>query len=92
MSVLGYTFGIVNWHQEELKKLDRKTRELLTFHGQHHQKADIDRYYFPRKQGGRGLMQLQAAHAEENKKILEYADSMEVTLIQVIRTQQHNTD
>ena len=26
-----YSFGIVNWHQEELQKLDRKTRKLLTF-------------------------------------------------------------
>ena len=24
--VLKYSFGIVNWHQEELQKLDRKTR------------------------------------------------------------------
>jgi len=28
--VLRYSFGIVNWHQEELQKLDRKTRKLLT--------------------------------------------------------------
>jgi hypothetical protein len=31
--VLRYSFGIVNWHQEELGKLDRKTRKLLTIHG-----------------------------------------------------------
>ena len=56
--VLIYTFGIINWHQEELQKLDRKTRKLLTNHGQHHPKADVDRLYVPRKQGGRGLIQL----------------------------------
>ena len=47
--VLRYSFGIVNWHQEELQKLDRKTRKLLTTHGQHHPKADVDRLYVPRK-------------------------------------------
>jgi hypothetical protein len=52
--VLRYSFGIVNWHQEELQKLDRKTR-ILTIHGQHHPKADVDRLYVPRKQGERGL-------------------------------------
>ena len=31
--VLRYSFGIVNWHQGELQKLDRKTRKLLTIHG-----------------------------------------------------------
>ena len=41
--VLRYSFGIVNWHQEELQKVDRKTNKLLTIHGQHHPKADVDR-------------------------------------------------
>ena len=57
--VLRYSFGIVDWHQEELQKLNRKTRNLLTIHGQHHVKADVDRLYVPRKQGGRNLMQFE---------------------------------
>jgi len=57
--VLSYSFGIVDWHQEELQKLNRKTRNLLTIHGQHHVKADVDRLYVPRKQGGRNLMQFE---------------------------------
>ena len=39
--VLRYNFGIINWHQEELQKLDLKRRKLLTIHGQHHPKADV---------------------------------------------------
>jgi len=61
--VLRYSFGIINWHHEELQKLDWKTRKLLTIHGQHHPKADVDYLYVPRKQVGRGLMQLEAAYA-----------------------------
>jgi hypothetical protein len=38
--VLRYSFGIINWHQEEIQKLDRKTRKMLTIHGQHHPRAD----------------------------------------------------
>jgi len=90
--VLRYSFGIVNWHQEELQKLDRKTRKLLTIHGQHHPKADVDRLYVPRKQGGRDLMQLEAAHAVEITNLVEYVDKKEDPLIQVVRTHQHNTD
>ena len=85
------SFGIVNWHQEELQKLDPKTRKLLTIHGQHHPKAIADRLYVPRKQGGRGLMQLEAAHAVEITKLVEYVDRKEDPLIQVVRTHQHNT-
>ena len=90
--VLRYSFGIVNWHQEELHKLDRKTRKLLTIHGEHHPKADVDSLYVPRKQGGWGLMQLEAAHAVEITKLMEYVDRKEDLLIQVVRTHQHNTD
>jgi hypothetical protein len=49
-----YSFGILNWNQEELQKLDRKTRKLLNIHGQHHPKAEMDRLY-PQKPGRRGL-------------------------------------
>jgi hypothetical protein len=80
-----------NWHQEELQKLDQKTRKPLTIHGQHHPKADVDRLYVPRKQGGRGLMQLEAAHEGEITKLVEYVDRKEDPLIQVVRTHQHNT-
>ena len=37
--VLRYSFGIVDCHQQELQKLDRKTRKLLTIHGHRHPKA-----------------------------------------------------
>ena len=75
--VLRYSFGIINWHYEELQKLDRKRGKLVTIHGQHHPKADVDRLYVPRKQGGRDLMQLEAAHAVEITKLEEYVDRKE---------------
>jgi len=92
VKVLRYSSGIFNWHQEELQKLDQKTRKLLTIHGQHHPKADVDRLYVPRKQGGRGLMQLETAHVVEITKLAEYIDRKEDPLIQVVRTHKHNTD
>jgi hypothetical protein len=84
--VLKFSFGIVNWHQEELQKLDRKTRKLLNIYGQHHPKADVDRLYVARKQSGGGLMQLEAADAVEITKLVEYVDRKEDPLIQVVRT------
>jgi hypothetical protein len=41
--VLRYIFGIFNWYQDEIQKLDRKTRKIVTIHGQHHPRPDIDR-------------------------------------------------
>jgi hypothetical protein len=48
--------------------------------------------YVPRKQGGRGLMQLEAAHAVKITKLVEYVDRKEDPLIQVVKTYQHNAD
>ena len=37
-------------------------------------------------------MQLEAAHAVEITKLVEYVEKKEDPLIQVVRTHQHNTD
>jgi hypothetical protein len=42
--------------------------------------------------GRRGLMQLEAAHAVEITKLVEYVDRKEDPLIQVVRTHQHITN
>jgi hypothetical protein len=90
--VLRYSFGIINWHQEEIQKLDRKTRKMLTIHGQHHLRADIDRSYVPRKEGERGLMQVEGAYIAETLNFMEYVENKEDPLIQTVRTHQHNTN
>jgi len=68
--VLRYSFGIINWRTEEIKKIDRKTRKMLTLYKMHHTKADIDRLYVKRK-GGRGLVQIEAAYNAERMSIAE---------------------
>jgi hypothetical protein len=72
--VLIYSFGIINWQQEEIQKLDRKTRRVLTIHGQHHTSADIDSLCVPRKDTGRGLMQTEEAYIECVIKLEEYVE------------------
>jgi hypothetical protein len=44
--------------------MDRKTRKMLTIHG-HHPRIDNDRLCVPRKEGGRGLMQVEGASIAE---------------------------
>jgi hypothetical protein len=43
--VLRHSFRIINWRLEEIRKIDRKTREILTMYKMHHPKADIDMLY-----------------------------------------------
>jgi len=71
--VLRYSFGIFNWRTE--KKIDRKTRKRLTMYKMHHPKVDIDRLYVKRNEGGRGLVQIEAAYKAEIINIAEYLNT-----------------
>jgi hypothetical protein len=62
---------------------------MLTIHEQHHPRADIDHLYVPRKEGGRGLMQMKGAYIAETLNLVEYIESKEDPLIQILRTHQH---
>jgi hypothetical protein len=70
--VLRYSFGIINWHREEIRKLERKTIKILIVHGQHHPGADTDRLYVPRKEGGSKKIGADRRHTAEVMKLMEY--------------------
>ena len=57
--VASYSLNVINWQMKEIGKMDAKTRKLMTMYRMNHPKADADRIYLPRKEGERGLMQLE---------------------------------
>jgi hypothetical protein len=58
---------------------------MLTINGQHHPRVDIYRLYVPRKEGGRGLMQVEGAYIAETVNLVEYVENKEDPLIQIVR-------
>jgi predicted nuclease with TOPRIM domain len=48
---------------------------MLTIYKVHHPKADIDRQYVKRREGGRGLIQVEADHKAEINSIAEYLNT-----------------
>ena len=59
VSIIRYGAGIVSWTKMELQELDRITRKLMTMYGAHNPKADVDRPYLQRCEGGRSLLGLE---------------------------------
>ena len=59
LPVVTYSFTIINWSLTEIKKFDIKIRKHLTMRRMYHPKSDVNRLYLPRKEGGRGLVQLE---------------------------------
>jgi hypothetical protein len=70
--ILMYSFGIVGWSNTELQSLDRKTRVMMTEFRMHHPKSAIERIYLPRKQGGRGLLNLEISASKQITNLKNY--------------------
>ena len=56
VAVLRYSAGAIDWKNEELKELDRKTRKTMSLYGALHPKSDVDKLYLSRQKGKRGLI------------------------------------
>ena len=54
-----YSFSVINWNLEEIRRMDKKIRKPLTLNRMHYPKADVNRMYVPRKEGGRGMINLE---------------------------------
>jgi len=95
--VLRCSFGVINWRTEETKKIDRKTRKMLTMCKMHHSKADTNRLYVKRKEVGRGLVQIEAAYKAEIINIAEhlntnYKEDQFVNIVKSHDSTQPNTN
>ena len=55
--------------------MDANIRKLLTFGRMHHPKADVDRLYVPRNEGGRGLTQLETVYKTSTVGLNAYLEN-----------------
>jgi hypothetical protein len=58
--LLTYSFDIINWRIEEIRKIDRTTTKILTMCKMPSPKGDMDSLYLKRIVGGRDLLQIEA--------------------------------
>ena len=58
MSVITYSFNIIDWNLSEWKRLDIKVRKLMTVHSINQPKANIRRLFLQRSNEGKGFTQL----------------------------------
>ena len=73
-----YSFGIINWLENDLKQLDINIRKMLHMYKMFQVKNDVDRLYGPRKAGGRGLLSIWDAFKSSTTRIahaIQYSES-----------------
>ena len=56
LPLISYSFGVVQWTEDELKSYDILARKMLHMYRAFERNSDIDRLYLPREKGGRGLI------------------------------------
>ena len=74
VSIIRYGAGIINWRVDALKAVDRKTRKLLTIYRALHPQADVDRLYYKRADGGRGLISVEDCVEIEVNSLYSYVE------------------
>ena len=93
VAILRYGAGIIDWKGDDLKQLDTSTRKTLTMYGAFHPRSDVDRLYVKRREGGQGLISVEACvKLEENNLGLYVHESNEMLLkgvknVKVIETE-----
>ena len=77
VSLIRYGAGIIDWRKDELKDIDRKTRKLFTMHRSMHPQSDVDRLYWKRAEGGRGLKSVEEVVELEKASLGYYLEQIE---------------
>ena len=70
--VLTYTYGIVNWTEQDIKSADILVRKMLHMNRMFEIWSDVDRLYIPRNNGGRGLVSLWDSFKTTNARLAHF--------------------
>ena len=79
-----YSFNVINWNLEEIKRMDRKIQKLLTLNRMHHPKVDANRMYVPRKEAGRGMINLEMCFETTTIGLNTYLLSSDARMLKLV--------
>ena len=69
----------------QLQAIDRRTRKFFNIHGAIYPKSDVDRFYIPRKEGGRDLISTEGCVESAMRGFEVYVHGSEERFIQAAR-------
>ncbi|CAG4948141.1 unnamed protein product [Colias eurytheme] len=70
--VLTYSFGLIKWSKTDIRRLEIKTRAILSKYNYHHPKSAIERLTVNREKGGRGLIDLNRLWQSQIENIRDF--------------------
>ena len=90
MPVVQYSFNIINWTLQDLRRIDTKKRKLLTCYTMHHPKAVKDRLYLPRSEGGRSLIQTELTYKATTIGLHKYLQTTKDCMMELVRKHENS--
>ena len=87
VTTVQYSAGITEWTKEEVKKMDRKLRKIITMYGGLHPRSNVEWLYLPRSEGGRGLVSMENCVNDEKKNLALYTLRSNEKLIIAVTTE-----
>ena len=82
--MIRYSAGILDWTCHELKKLDTKTRKILTMAGAFNRKGSTVRLYRKQSEGGKGLIGIEDCVRLEEANLAQYVQNSEEWLLKEV--------
>lgn len=92
--VLSYSFGVIKWTKEELRRLRTRLSKILNKYCMHHPNSAVERLTLSRKLGGRGFIDITHLHNSQVDKLRKFfADRAEVSPLHAsaIKGDNHHT-
>ena len=82
VTLVRYSGPFLKWTSDELKKMDQRTRKLMTMHKALHPRDDVDRLYVSRKEGGRGLASIEDSVDASIQRLKDYIQNRKENSLQ----------
>ena len=86
-----YSGPFLKWTRDELKQMDQRIRKLMTMHKALYSRDDVDRLYVSRKEGGRGLTNIEDSVDASTQRLQDYMQKHDGGLITAIRNDNDDT-
>ena len=86
-----YSGPLLEWTREKLKQIDQRTRKIMTMHKALHPRDDVDKLYMSRKEGERGLANIQDSVDALIQKLEDYIKKRSGRLVIATKNNTDNT-
>ena len=90
VTVILYSYGVIDWKLDEIQDLDRMTRKQLCMNQMLAKKVDVDRIYLPCQEGGRSLMNLEKENKAKMIGLQTYMTNKDDVQIQAVLRHQNS--